>query len=276
MSKNLLLLFVFLFTISDLFSQQLPIPPRLNSALSGTDFSKFVEFLPLDERENLIFSNILSGNMPDFLRTFSEITIQEDSLEIRYFALPDYLAIGSNDDFITIPMSPILAQKLADSLNCVLPTKKMVDQIYKVAKFKLRPQPIPPSAEMTNYSIFIQHNDSIAAQKKSFFASNQASELIAGSKKDIIISNKIRTSLKSNVQHPVVIYGWHRLNGSAIQPVYNGHHNLYADYSHATRLVLKIMYINNKPINYSTVLKDSVLSKLISDEGVIEFSKYDY
>jgi len=275
MLKKTVLILIYIFTISDLFSQQLELPLHSKSDLNGTEFSKLVEFLPLDEREALIFSHILDGNIPEFLRKFSQITIHEDSLELRYFVLPDYLAIGSNEDFIAIPMTPILAQKLADTLHCVLPTKKMVDQIYSAAKFKLRPQPIPPSTEMTNYSSFIQHNDSILVQKKLLHHSNQTSELIAGSKKDIIISNKIRNSLKSKVPHPVVIYGWHQLNGNAIQPVYNGHHSKYADYSHGTRLVHEIMYLNNKPIHYSSVLKDSVLSKLISDEGVIEYSKYD-
>ncbi len=48
--------------------------------------------------------------------------------------LPDYLSIGSNDDWARIPLSPMAAQQIADSLNCFLPTRKMVDDIYKAAK----------------------------------------------------------------------------------------------------------------------------------------------
>ena len=46
---------------------------------------------------------------------------------------PDYLAVGSDDDFFRMPMTPVLGQQLADLTGCSLPTRKMVAAIYAQA-----------------------------------------------------------------------------------------------------------------------------------------------
>ncbi len=43
---------------------------------------------------------------------------------------------------------------------------------------------------------------------------NAAGKLIAGHKKDVVITNRLLTMPKR-----VAIYGWHRPNGSPIQPL---------------------------------------------------------
>ena len=44
---------------------------------------------------------------------------------VKYQVMPDYLAIGSDEDFCRIPMGPITAQKLADLFGAVMPTRKL-------------------------------------------------------------------------------------------------------------------------------------------------------
>jgi hypothetical protein len=75
--------------------------------------------------------------------------------------------------------------------------------------------------------------------------------------------------LNANVPKPVVIYGWHQLNGQPIQPVYNGHGETYADYSHGIRLVLDSVLVDGVAKTFLQLLADPVFSVLISDEGVI-------
>ena len=59
----------------------------------------------------------------------------------RFWIMPDYLAIGADDDFVRIPMSPITAQSVADKFGCLLPTRKMVDEIYRPGTwFRLAPE----------------------------------------------------------------------------------------------------------------------------------------
>jgi len=51
-----------------------------------------------------------------------------------YYVLPDYLAVGSDQNYFLCPMTPILAQRIADYAECTLPTRKMVNEIYFQAK----------------------------------------------------------------------------------------------------------------------------------------------
>ena len=146
----------------------------------------------------------------------------------------------------------------------------MVDEIYTNAKIKLEPQPIAPSKEMITVPVFIAHNQMVLNQLEAFKEKHLQSELTAGNKKDIIISNKIY----GQPTQRVVIYGWHKLDGKAIQPVYNKHTNTWADYSHGVRLISNIGYLNGKRIKLTDLLKDPVLHELLSDEGLIPTAKY--
>lgn len=53
--------------------------------------------------------------------------------------------------------------------------------------------------------------------------------LIAGIKKDVVISGKLLQDAKA---HRVAIYGWHKTDSKPIQPLYTGHIDWYVDYSH--------------------------------------------
>lgn len=253
-------------------AQNLKLKPRKINAISGSEFAKSItdSNLNLENREKIIFNEINLGNVPDFLRKLKKVSdslkIDNKTYKINYYVLPDYFAIGSNDDFFYVPMTPILAQKVANYFKCKLPTKKMVDLIYVNATIKLIPQPIPPTNKMTTIPVFIAHNDSIKTQLKMLRNKEKNEELIAGNKKDIIISNKIYG--KKNAR--VVIYGWHKLDGKPIQPVYNKHSNTWADYSHGVRLIQDKVWVNGKKTTISKVLKDKKLGVLLSDEGVID------
>jgi hypothetical protein len=278
----LLTLFLGILSFKNSYAQELNLRSRKSNALGGKAFALSISdsTLTLEKREELIFKEIKSGNVPNFLRKFKEIkqSSGDDTEAIRtiivYYVLPDYFAIGSDDDFFYVPMTPILAQKIADLIKCSLPTKKMVDTIYKNATIKLAPKPIPPTKAMTTVPIFILHGDSVKTQLIPFQNQHLNGELTGGNKKDIIISNKIYTEKTAKV----VIYGWHKTNGLAIQPVYNKHTNLWADYSHGVRFVLQKATIIVKGQKEETTIKKTLSSKinyyLLSDEGVIEKSFY--
>lgn len=257
-------------------AQKLNLPSRKANALSGSAFAQSImdSTLSLENREKLIYQQIKQGNIPNFLRKLNkvenELVIEGKTYKITFFSLPDYLSIGNNDDYFYIPLTPILAQKVADALKCSLPTKKMVDLIYEQAKIKLPPLPIQPTKAMTTVPIFLAHNNIVQQQLNSYSAQHSQGELTSGNKKDIIISNKIYTEKTAKV----VIYGWHQLNGKAIQPVYNKHTNTWADYSHGVRLILNKVLINGKKTNLQKVLVDPRLNTLLSDEGIIEKAYY--
>jgi hypothetical protein len=249
----------------------LNIPERPVNAIDGSDFVVRVTGMSVVDREKAVVREILSGNVPSFSRKFGSLKISEtvdgESYDLVYYTACDYMAIGSDQDYLYIPLTPSTAQYLADILNCSLPTKKIVDNIYANSDITLSPQPIPPSDKMTTIQVFGQHTDSIKQQISLLEFDRSADDIIVGHKKDIIISNKIYSPDRNNER--VVIYGWHLGENNPIQPVYNGHTAMYADYSHGVRLLSKLAFINGDSIYLEDILQDSVLSILLSSEGVV-------
>jgi hypothetical protein len=254
----------------------LNIPRRRDDAWGAAEFASQIADLSIIDREKAVIREILSGNVPAFSRNLKPVKVTEVIKGKRYtlvfFVTLDYLAIGSDEDYLYIPMTPSTAQYLASQLDCVLPTKKMVDIIYHRAGLKLRPQPIAPSDSMTTVPVFKQHTDSIKHQIRQLGFDRVDDQMLAGHKKDIIISNEIYRSKRA--AGSVVIYGWHLGENKPIQPVYNGHHARYADYSHGVRLIAQAAYLQGEPIPVDRLLQDESLSVLLSNEGMIHKSTY--
>jgi hypothetical protein len=200
--------------------------------MTGSEYYRIAGSYNWKQRDSLTEALILRGNIPDFLRRFGRVkTKQTDSLTGKsiktiFWAAPDYLAVGTNKDWARVHVSARLAQRLADSLHCILPTTQMVDQIYAAARVKL--EPIPMYAYRDSTPTFWQHHLIIEGQRKG------RKGLIAGIKKDIVQTEKLKAYPNND---RVAIYGWHRLNGKPIQPLYLGHVWWYVDYSQGLRLV---------------------------------------
>lgn len=271
-------IFYFLILISSIcLGQELKIKKRSSRALSGTEFSNIIRdtTISIDEREKIIFKEFKSGNIPDFYRQLVEIndtsTIAKKEYIVKYYVLADYLALGNNNDYFYCPMRPQLAQKLARYLNCSLPTRKISNKIYENSIVKMEPQPIAPSKEMVRVSVFEKHNLMVHEQRKANFAQYSVGNLTAGNKKDVVISNKIIND-KGKIR--VVIYGWHKKDGKAIQPLYNGHSTIHVDYSHGIRLIQNKLWVNGKIRKMQKILKSKKMHVLLSDEGRIKKPYY--
>lgn len=274
--KYVLFLF-FSILVVDCHSQHLKLKKRASGALSGSEFSKSIRdsSLSLKDRENIIFNEIRSGNIPRFYRKLALIRdtamIMGQLQTIRYFVLPDFMAIGSNSDYFYCPMRPQLAQKVADLLGCSLPTRKISDRIYNTAKVKMMPQPIPPSKAMITVPVFERHTRMVQQQRNQSIRKYPLGSLVAGNKKDVVISNMI---FNSKNQLRVAIYGWHKPDGKAIQPLYNGHTTDHVDYSHGIRLIQNKLWINGKKSTLRAVIESETLHPLLSDEGAIMKAYY--
>jgi hypothetical protein len=259
--------------------QALPIPPREPDALSGSAFVQVITALSRADREDWILAQVLRGNVPEFLRTLRPITINATingtHHTATYHVAPDYLAIGSDQDYFLCPMTPVLAQRICHALQCTLPTRRMVNQIWTNAAVKLSPAPIPPGPEMTTVPIFDQHNSMVRTQRMAVIGAHPLGELVSGTKKDVVISTRIYGNFANPaITRPVVIYGWHYTSGVPIQPLYNGHGETYADYSHGIRLVQMAMTLNGQPETVTNVCADPSLHPLLSDEGAIPTNHY--
>ena len=246
-----------------------PIPPRPANAMTGTQFKDEVLNMTRADREQRILEEVTGGNIPDFLRTFIPVTVSAliggQTHNLTYYVMPDYLCIGSDADFFRMPMTPLIAQPIADTFECLLTTRKMTNDIWSAATVKLAPQPISPSPEMITVPVFWQHHLMVEQQR----AGQPLGALIAGIKKDVVITPLIATN-----PNKVAIYGWHYQSGTAIQPLYLGHEITYADYSHGIRLVKQKMLLDGGEVTAAGILADSSHCVLLSDEGVVTSPRY--
>ena len=255
------------------FAQYLALPPRPASAPDGDAFAQMIASLDLTARDQESASQFLAGNAPEFLRKFCPVTITNVDGDITnvatLFVTPDYLAIGSDTNYFLAHVSPGTAQRIADQLDCTLPTRKMVNAIYAAAEVKLAPSPIPPSAAMTTVPVFEQHNKTVWAQRMALTNLYPLGALVAGHQKDVVLSARL-----SDAPNKVAIYGWHQTNGLPIQPLYLGHVWWWVDYSQCIRLVSQTMLVNGRKKSVAEVLADPKWCGLISDEGVITNARY--
>jgi hypothetical protein len=241
---------------------------RKNVAITGSEFYRHTAAYGWKQRDSLAISEILNGNVPSLLRKFVPIytSIQDNQgniIKATYYVSPDYLSIGDDSDWARIPLTPMAAQKIADSLRCFLPTRKMVNDIFSSSSVKL--EPVPMFAYRDSTPVMYQHHLIIQGLL------NSRRGLIAGIKKDVVISGKITRDKRPD---RVAIYGWHTPDGKPIQPLYTGHINWYVDYSHGIRLVYRQINVNGQWMDYTDILKDSVLQKLICDEEYCDFYRY--
>lgn len=238
------------------------LPSRPFGAPTGSQFAQHIASLSGMTRDRAVVAAVAAGNVPDFMRQLQPVTMTsaDRRTEITICVTPDYLAIGSNDDFLRVPMGLEGALSIASRHGFILPTRDMVDAIYAQADVRVAPSPMDPNGGMTGTPYLRQHNQTVQGQ----FAAAHASlgDLVAGHKKDLILTHALW-----NNPGRVAIYGWHRPNGSPIQPVSTIHEAEYADYSHGVRLVSAIAFVNGQGRSIYEVLADRQLAPILNQEG---------
>lgn len=240
------------------------LPGRKPSAMTGSQFLINTKAMLPEDREKVIYQQVSEGNIPSFLRKpqplHLSVKVNGRPTRATLWVLPDYLAIGSDADFVRIPMTPITAQRLADHFGWVLPTGRLVDEIYRQAKTKLPPLPLPPGPAMVSNDYYKRHNGMIESQLKG----KPRAVITAGHKKDVVLTNRL-----VSLPQRVAIYGWHRLNGQPIQPLSLVHGNKYADYSHGIRFIQNMMDVDGRKVSLQEALRDDRYASMLSDEGAL-------
>jgi N-acetyl-anhydromuramyl-L-alanine amidase AmpD len=119
------------------------------------------------------------------------------------------------------------ALELARLNGCELPSPELVDAIWEKADLKLSPLPRKHDGTprtMASDEVFADQNRKIDEQ----IAGRQFT-LLAGTHKDVVLKDG-----------KIGLYGWHRPDGSVIQPFYSGHAPAWIDYSQGLRLCRKV------------------------------------
>ena len=243
------------------------------ATITGNDFMHRADLADFWTLEDMIVDAVLSGNIPGELKFFQKIIFTTpivDTIEIlrkphtiEMFVLPDYVAIGNDEDFVRMPMGPLAGQRIADSLDCILPTTFMVDRIAEASEGHIDIFPFRPLGNRNCMPIVFQDsNNAINAVMKA--KGYKFGQFISGLKKDIVLTYKILTL--SGMEKNVAIYGWHHPDGRTQQPLHVKHGNFYADYSHGIRLISRTVIVDGKECDAREILESPALYRLLSDE----------
>jgi len=241
---------------------QLSLPPRPAGAIAGSEFVRRTRGLSSVDRDREVVAELKRGNIPSFLGQLTPVKLTASDgqpVAATIWVTPDYLAIGSDDDFLYVPLTYYSATIIADRFGTVLPTARMVDAIYEQSAHHLTPTPLPAGPLMQSNLYLSRHQQRIDAQR----AGLPLGELVSGHKKDLVLSNRLR-----QLPGRVAIYGWHRAPGDPIQPLSTVHGARYADYSHGVRLVSTTVLVDGRPRSIYDALQDSQVAPILSREGV--------
>jgi hypothetical protein len=258
-------------TVVPLSAQELRLPARPADAPGGSEIVRAVRSMEQAEREARIYAEVARGNVPSWLRTLKPVRMARPGREgprtVVVHVAPDYLAVGSDDDYFRVPLTPATAQRLADLTGTSLPTPAIVDAIWRAADVRLGPDSLPPGPAMTTLPVFERHEWMVEARRAVHEA--PAGALVAGHHKDVVLTARLDT-----LPDRVAIYGWHRPDGRPIQPLYTGHEVDWVDYSHGVRLVWRTVRVDGTALDLLDLLADSDLAGLVSDEGVVGRRRY--
>jgi hypothetical protein len=243
----------------------------------GSEFAKTILGKSGAEREALIYSAVANGHMPSWIREAEWKTILLTETigglphTLKLWVLPDYFSIGTDADFLRVPMWPATAQKIATYLKSILPTRKIVDAIYNAADFRtsIGPPKGLDYAKMASTEAFIASNAEINTRIAG------KSGLIAGGKKDLVIGPNLDGSHVAIYSTPFSGAGPVRpsdiiasdgVHHAQYQTYPSPHSADFSDYSHGLRLVFGKGELDGKIVNLSDVF-DSNLYPLVSDQG---------
>lgn len=238
----------------------LALPPRPADAAGGAELAEGFRTLEVDAREDRIYAEVARGNVPTWLRELAsvEMTGEVDGRTHRltFWAMPDYLAVGGDDDYFFVPLSPRTAWRIADLVGASLPTPRMVDAVWSSARARLVPIRIPPDEHMWSMRYFERHNHLVQAQRR---RSAREGVFVAGHKVDVVLPEAPVPDSQE-----VALYGWHLPDGTPVQPLYRVDMDSRPHFSMGVRLVHRHVLIDGAEHDLADLLRDPDLARLLA------------
>jgi hypothetical protein len=193
----------------------------------------------------------------------------------------DYLAVGTPDEYLRLPMTPRPAQRIADMFGFLMPTKKIATELWRQAPVKATPIPQVPNkgADLDQYASEDKATETALPARRP--------GIVAGHRKDIVIGKLVRPDRPGPViwgwwwpDDPVIHGPYLTKNLRASQPIqpYSDAHTPqdFVDYSHGVRFVSGTCTVDGQTRRTADVLQDPQIAGLISDEGPLLPSQIRY
>lgn len=256
------------------------LPERPSDALTGSQFIQQMEKLGnmnsktnQAKMEKLIEAEIAKGNLPSFCRPENMKTLAiegKDGTRVEFKAALDYLAIGSDQDYVRIPITPVLAQTLSEKYGWGMPTRPMAHAIHDLADIKLTGVGLVNDEEdqlhMQGNAFIQRHNREINKQlgAEGLQRLKSGKALVAGHKKDVIISRYV-------IDHPNGAMDYSGLYIDGKNPIQDNpaHEWSYRDYSHGFRPIAGNVVIaypdgRTETRKYYDAIKDEKIAKILN------------
>ena len=219
-------------------------------------------------REDCLFDLYKAGQFPLWLREWKEVGVSYNpkggpDLRGAFYVLPDFLCVGTDEDFMYTPLGALTAEKILGLFDAVLPTPKMVDAVYEASEFKQEAQPWGPpyGPSMTHVSRWPRQTKKIRSKMEKSGAS--LGDLVEGHLKNVTVSEKMVASRGTKLS----FYGWYHADGTRIQGDSLVHGVEYCDYSHGVRGVLNWVTVGDECMSLEDALSDPSHAHLFSYSG---------
>lgn len=259
------------------------IPASPSSPLSGKEILDKLKTLSGADREKFMVQLLKDGNVPDFLRDMSTVEFEVADANgtmhtVKYQVTPDYLAVGTNEDYVFVPLSAQGAQEVALAWDMSPPTAKMVDQLntrgivvdfrqgYGTTEFA----PYSSAAAVDAYGVRnekVRGEDYTAAFWKTVGDTPDGQVMthadlgggpVSGHMKDIVMTEKVTAAADRAVQAgdttPDKIGLYHPAQQKQGEAMAADHNVDYVDYSQGLRMVSPIIEVDGTKIHISEVL----------------------
>lgn|SRR3990172_1993626 len=236
----------------------------------GTPATEILKHMPPKlgaERSEAIFHWAMMGCIPDFLCRWMVVNLAVDDHELEICCLPDFFCLGTDADWVFVPMGALTAERLAQHFNAHLPTPKLVDFIYTASTRQVaQPWGPPYDSTMTDTARWGKQTQKI--RSASGFVPGALNE---GHLKNVCVSKRMNNTCGEWLS----FYGWFNAKGKPIQGNnVNAHGVEYADYAHGVRFIHNELVVDGEVMLFDDVLKHPVLYPLLDPEGPVALGTY--
>jgi hypothetical protein len=278
-------------------------------AMTGSEFLKQMWDVVDPHRDALALKQMLDGNTPNFLNNMractTEAIIDGKYYRCTYQVMPQYLAIGSDADFVLWPLTQPSLQAFCNAKMLTfsdgssaqrfyIPTRKIVKNTWKQSDCKIIPQPISRVSSSNPTGHPGTKTETIATEQKMINAAMMA----AGCNLRAFSRPKKAYIVRPNLDGRHMAFGgWFYPGGNAtasgkpfllsgdppyrtdvnlgggsygsqIQPWDSDfHEDTYEDYSHGCDLVYYQCDVNGMSFTFDELCNHPKLHVLVSDEG---------
>ncbi len=253
-------------------ARTLDLPDRPDDAPGGEEIAEEVRGLGFEQREERIFAEVARGNVPGSMRRLVPVELAGEvdgrTTRLTFWAAPDYLAVGSDEDYFLVPLSPRTSQRIADLVGGSLPTSRMVDAIWASARARLVPIRFPPDEHRMTVRYFERHDRLVQAQRR--LQNVRPGVLVAGHKLDVVLA-----TADPGGQKVVALYGWHHQAGVPIQPLVPILLDREPHFSMGVRLVDRTVLVDGVRRDLHDILEDFELAALLGLSPVADAVEAD-